>query len=262
MARRGLGPFEDITPVADEVVIKIPRSAFDPQLLPFCKFICCIMASSERSTCPVAKIAFTEYNRHVYEPSDDTFALVDALVQDSAMWECREPLVCVEVGCGSGYVITSAALAMRSKRKACHFMAVDVTEAAVAATTATLNAHSVQAEVLRSDLLAAFSPRLHQQLDLILFNPPYVVTPDDEVSISGISAAWAGGKHGRVVIDRFLAVVGDFLSPGGLIYMIIVQDNLPNQLMEELISKYRLKSSIVLSRRADEELIHVLRISR
>lgn len=225
---------------------------------------CIAMASSDNCKCPIANIAATVYNRNVYEPSDDTFALVDAFVQDSALWESREPLVCVEVGAGSGYVIASAAVAMRSKHKACSFIAVDVTAAAAAATAATLSAHGVQdkTDVIRCDLLGALSPRLLQQIDLILFNPPYVVTTDEEVSIDGISAAWAGGKDGRVVIDRFLAVVGNFLSPSGLMYMIIVQDNLPDQLIEELGSKYGLKGSIVLSRRADEELIHVLRVSR
>jgi release factor glutamine methyltransferase len=214
------------------------------------------MAASESRQCPIARISDTEYNKHVYEPSDDTFALVDAFVQDCATWEALAPLVCVEVGSGSGYVITSAALAMRAKRKACHLIAVEVTAAAAAATSTTLAAHGVAAEIVRSDLLGAFSPRLRHSIDLILF------TPDDEVSLHGISAAWAGGKNGRVVIDRFLASVDEYLSPSGLIYMIIVQDNMPDQLMKELGVTHGLEAQIVLSRRADEELIHVLRLRR
>lgn len=38
-------------------------------------------------------------------------------------------------------------------------------------------------------------------VDLIVFNPPYVVTCDDEIT-GTLPRAWAGGNKGRVVIDR------------------------------------------------------------
>ena len=42
----------------------------------------------------------------VYEPSDDTFLLVDALTADAAALRAVRPAVCVEVGSGSGAVAT------------------------------------------------------------------------------------------------------------------------------------------------------------
>lgn len=38
-------------------------------------------------------------------------------------------------------------------------------------------------------------------IDLLVFNPPYVVTSDDEIC-GTLQRAWAGGTKGRVVIDR------------------------------------------------------------
>ena len=40
-----------------------------------------------------------------------------------------------------------------------------------------------------------------------IFNPPYVPTPDEELSRTDIARAWAGGNRGRVIIDRFLPQV-------------------------------------------------------
>ena len=48
---------------------------------------------------------------------------------------------------------------------------------------------------------------LREKVDILIFNPPYVPTPADEVGSKGIEAAWAGGEDGRVVIDRFLPLL-------------------------------------------------------
>jgi release factor glutamine methyltransferase len=57
------------------------------------------------------------------------------------------------------------------------------------------------------DLGHGWRPR---RFDFIIFNPPYVVTPDDEVfrgraGQDVVQATYAGGTDGRIVIDAFLA---------------------------------------------------------
>lgn len=55
---------------------------------------------------------------------------------------------CVEVGCGSGYVITSAVCIIAARGGTCQFIATDISEPALAATRATLEAHKVGASEL------------------------------------------------------------------------------------------------------------------
>jgi len=70
------------------------------------------------------------------------------------------------------------------------------------------------------DLDGPFASRLRGQVDVLVFNPPYVPTEPDEVGSSGIEAAWAGGINGRQVIDRFLPRIASLLSPRGRLYMV------------------------------------------
>lgn len=83
-------------------------------------------------------------------------------------------------------------------------------------------------ELVRTDLLLGLHTRLAGCVDLLLFNPPYVVTPDDEVALgTSIAAAWAGGWKGRRVIDRLLPRLPDLLSPTGHLFMVTIAPNDP-----------------------------------
>lgn len=168
--------------------------------------------------------------------------LVDTL---KAEWEGRlrddPPRVALEVGSGTGYVICSAALLMQQAAAAtgeisgvsgygggrCY--ATDVNPDAVAATASTLEAHGVGhlAEVVQCDLLGPLKARLRGTVDVLLFNPPYVLTPSEEVGRGGIAAAWAGGVDGREVLDRVLPDVGEMLSPGGTFLLLLLEQNKP-----------------------------------
>lgn len=85
----------------------------------------------------------------------------------------------LEIGCGSGFVICSAALALRKAAPgAARFLAaVDVNPRALEAAAATLRAHGVGVagdggcdgvELLRSDLAAPLARRLAGGVDLLV----------------------------------------------------------------------------------------------
>ena len=53
----------------------------------------------------LSHLTYTDYE-HVYEPAEDTFLLMDALIKDKIFLGILKPVYCVEVGCGTGSVST------------------------------------------------------------------------------------------------------------------------------------------------------------
>ena len=82
---------------------------------------------------------FADWN-HVYEPSEDTFLLLDALFADRD--ELRASRVIVEIGPGSGVVATYLAKLTHNT-----VLAVDVNEAACALTQRTAAANGARVDV-------------------------------------------------------------------------------------------------------------------
>ncbi|CAK0786018.1 hypothetical protein CVIRNUC_009231 [Coccomyxa viridis] len=204
----------------------------------------------------VADVRLTSYNKDVYEPSDDSFALVDALQQHD--WTSFSPDVCLEVGCGSGYVICSVAKMLSQHGLRAQVLASDISSAALEATQETLVAHGVaDVELIQGDLLKPLIPRFQHQVDLLIFNPPYVPTPDDELTRTDIARAWAGGNRGRAIIDKFLPQVKEVLSPRGFMYMVTVTDNRPEDILQ-LLSNDDIEGKVILERAADEEALRIL----
>lgn len=117
-------------------------------------------------------------------------------------------------------------------------------------------------------------------VDLLLFNPPYVLTPEEEVyrpwqgaAAAGIAAAWAGGHRGRQVVDRALPLIARFLrkrgsgtttdaaddDEGGVALVVALAENdVPDLLL--LARSHGLAGEIVAERSADEERLFVLRL--
>lgn len=158
----------------------------------------------------------------VYEPAEDTYLLCDALLQDIENVMSINPTIIAEVGSGSGCVITYFTNLLRNAkgRKVLAF-ATDLNIDALHMTQLTANNNNVRlicelddrlmrlftqakVECVRTCFLAALEGRLHQSIDILIFNPPYVPSELEELGSSGIEAAWAGGKDGREVIDQFL----------------------------------------------------------
>ena len=107
-----------------------------------------------------------EYN-DVYEPSDDTYLFVDTLSAEAPELRQRKPALCVEIGSGSGCVITHLASVLEAGSAAC--IATDVNPKAAVVTASTASANSQRIDPVLADLLLSFRPGT---IDVLVFNPP------------------------------------------------------------------------------------------
>ena len=149
---------------------------------------------------------------HVYEPAEDTFLLCDAIEHDRRyIVDELSPAIVLEVGCGSGCVITFLSSMLKEEGCSTLCLATDINPHAINATQRTALANKVSqdnndyqrvllvvcaifntvfflhctyqvyVDAIRTNLVDGISERLQQKVDVLLFNPPYVPTPSEEI---------------------------------------------------------------------------------
>jgi release factor glutamine methyltransferase len=212
----------------------------------------------------VNHLSMKDYNQ-VYEPSDDTYLLLDGILL--AMMEStneQKPFITLEIGCGTAVPTVFLGMQLEERipdHKHTHIV-TDINPEALRVAQATASANGVSGLMTHEcDLASALLPEQQGCIDILLFNPPYVPTPDEEVGSKGIEASWAGGVNGRRVVDRALPQMASLLKKeSGVAYMITVDDNLPEQLAC-VFQELGLKMEPWVRRRARNEYLSVQRIS-
>eukprot|EP00802_Teleaulax_amphioxeia_P022575 Tamp_23039.p1 GENE.Tamp_23039~~Tamp_23039.p1 ORF type:complete len:229 (+),score=36.84 Tamp_23039:250-936(+) len=190
---------------------------------------------------------------HVYEPAEDTFLFMDALEKEMPDLRATRPAVIMEVGCGSGCI--SAYLAKNLHGPA--YIATDINPHAIAAARRTFEANGLAIDLVRANLCQPF--RLKNRVDVMLFNPPYVPTPTEEITSSWIARSWAGGEKGREVTDLLLDNLEKYLSPTGRLYLVALDSNDPQE-MALWMNRKGYKCKIVIKRTAGIERLMILKI--
>ncbi len=137
----------------------------------------------------------------VYEPSEDTFLLAEA-----ALSEVKGSERILEVGCGSGLI--AAVIKVNTKAE---IIGIDINPHAVKC------AKENELEVIRGDLLGCIKGKF----DIIIFNPPYLPTGEEERTKDWTNVALDGGSDGRRLIQRFLEQAGGCLVENGRILMVL-----------------------------------------
>ena len=225
---------------------------------------------SERATLPdLSHLTYRDYE-HVYEPAGDTYLLADALWSERHSLRDRMcggaggvggGIIGVEIGSGTATAtavlsqcFVDVGLAQNAK-----FICTDVNPRAAAASKETLKRNGVTGDIILTDLVQAIRPQIDGKVDVLIFNPPYVPTPSEEVGGNGISAAWAGGCKGREVLDRILPIVHHLLSPRGVFYLVAVDENDPEDIAAKL-TNFGLVTHTVVERRDRNEMLMILKI--
>lgn len=201
---------------------------------------------------PTPIVPAPDYSR-VYEPAEDSFLFLDLFEQlhdtrhftttsdrTSYRTPCRVKTV-VELGVGSGVVSTFIA-ANRIIPNAFH-IATDINATALETTRNTF-AHNCAAsspapfDVLRANLTDAFRPH---QIDVLLFNPPYVPSEEippvpsvqDDANDSWLDLALVGGHDGMLITSKVLASLDTVLAPEGEAYILFCARNNHPQVVQQ-----------------------------
>lgn len=202
--------------------------------------------------------------KYVYEPAEDSFLLLDALEADLSKLRSDKPAICTEIGSGSGVIITAVAKAL--PETAC--FAIDINPHACEVTTRTAARNGANLNVINMNLLNGFRPNV---IDVLIFNPPYVVTPDEEIDSyespnnnpfnDNIIKSWAGGTDGRLIMDRVFDAMDNILSPNGTAYILVIEENKPKEIIANMKTK-GFCGSIIAERRIRGEHLFVIRFHR
>ncbi|XRO76748.1 HemK2/MTQ2 family protein methyltransferase [Methanocaldococcus sp. 10A] len=155
----------------------------------------------------------------VYEPAEDSILLLKNLVDVKN----KEVL---EIGVGTGLI--SIACAKKGAKKV---VGVDINPYAVELAKENAKLNNVDIICLESDLFENVTGKF----DVILFNPPYLPTSDEDKIDSYLNYAFDGGKNGRGILDRFIDNLPNYLKKGGVVQ--ILQSSLTGE--EETINKLK-----------------------
>ena len=228
----------------------------------------------------------------IYEPAEDSFLLLDTLSSpaESKWLQCRfqpdapAPLV-AEIGTGSGVVIAFL-LAHTKVIFGTHQLlglGVDVNhEACEATTTTVLNAltDNISMAIYLGSICADLCGCLiDESVDVLVFNPPYVPTPElPKLPSSGaipqksfdndshlLSLSYAGGRKGMETTSRLLDQLPRVLSPRGVAYIMFCAQNEPAEVKAWILREWpewNVETVGSSGKKAGWESLEILRIWR
>ncbi|AET39310.1 S-adenosylmethionine-dependent methyltransferase Ecym_4245 [Eremothecium cymbalariae DBVPG len=210
-----------------------------------------------------------DYTR-IYEPSEDSFLLLDSLEKDKCWlnekFQKSVSVVC-EIGSGSG-IVTTFMMKHGLPNQNSIYLPTDINPWATEAMLATSrNNHCEEGFLapLRMDLTSGIR---EGSVDLLVFNPPYVPAPsvpsipsDDCPQDKWLDLALEGGEDGMIVTTKLLNKLHDVLSHRGIAYILFCARNHPEIVAQGMRSRGWV-AEIVEHRKAGWEVLSVYKFYR
>lgn len=211
---------------------------------------------------PNLHIPWSHFPKDIYEPSEDTFLLIDALDLDQNVLIKANINVVLEVCCGNGFPVISASFFFETVWS----LATDININALKFLCELSQANNVHVETLHSSI--SFGLR-HSSADLLLCNPPYVPSDSNIVttarsliySDSIIDYAWKGGTDGMEFFHAFLPEASRVLRKYGLLYCIVLTEPWNKYFLRnrDYIDSHFIETKVVAKRKSVLETLLVVR---
>ena len=206
--------------------------------------------------------------KNVYEPAEDTFLLIDSitndLINEKEKNKFLNPIKSIEIGCGNGLVSCCYLDILKKENFQLekHFC-IDINKDALNLTEKLIKNYNLNDKVyfIESDLFSNF--KNNEKFDIIIFNPPYVTTDDDEykraLEKKDIYASWAGGKKGSETIFKFISQLKDFIKDDSIIYLLLSKENEFLKIIDDINNCINFQFEILMKIKATNEKLAVFK---
>lgn len=183
------------------------------------------------------------YYSNVYEPSEDSFLLLDALEKDQLWLRCKldnKLTVVCEIGCGSG-IVTTFMMQNCIPNKHSLYIPTDINPWAVRCTMSASvenDCSKMYLSPVQADLVSAYIPKC---VDMLVFNPPYVpaetvpkIPSASDPQDMWLDVALEGGAMGMDVTNKILGNLSQILSSDGVAYIVFCARNKPEEVARRM----------------------------